>query len=505
MRSYLPCMMGLTALCFTAVSLAQTVSLSSGQLEGNRSDSVERFLGIPYAAPPVGENRWRAPQPIKPWKGVRQAYSYGSDCMQTIPRPNILPGIQTTPSEDCLYLNVWRPAGATSGDKLPVMVWVHGGGLFNGGSSFPVYDGVNFARDGVVFVGINYRLNRFGFFAHPALEDEGYGGNFGFLDQIAALRWVRDNIAAFGGNPDHVTVFGESAGGRSMHMLLQSPLARGLFDAVIIQSGGGREQPFPMADMARAASIGYDVAKTHSAEDLRSIPSEQVLANINMFKTGVADWSGPINDATTLMGPSNISVARAHLYADVPIMLGANSADAILFGKPNKHKLLANFGDLADEAKVIHDPTGDKTDLQVGVTIGAAEFYQEPARAIGRVLAEQGRKVWLYRFSHNGTQQGAAMGGVPHAAEIPYVFDLEERRLQQLDTGRDAEVAAMTHAYWVNFATSHNPNGAGLPEWPFMSGESATVQLIHSEGADHVEDPQRAALDLRERQIKHQQ
>ena len=501
MRHLFSRLLGVSALCLSAASMAQSVTISSGQLEGASSDGVERFLGIPYAAPPVGEARWRSPQPVQAWQGVRQADSYGSDCMQPITRPNILPGIQTTPSEDCLYLNVWRPANAEKGAKLPVMVWVHGGGLFNGGSSFPVYDGVNFARDGVIFVGINYRLNRFGFFAHPALEDEGFGGNFGFQDQIAALRWVRDNIEAFGGNPDHVTVFGESAGGRSMHMLLQSPMARGLFDAVIIQSGGGREQPFPMSGIGGAAKIGHGFASTLSAEDLRAMPAEQVLANINLLKTGVEGWSGPIQDGKTLLGPSNIDIARAHLYADVPVMIGSNSADAILFGKPDKKKLLAEFGDLASEAKAIHDPQGDKTDLQVGVTVGAALFYQEPARAIGRVLAEQGRKVWLYRFDHNGTQQGVAMGGTPHAAEIPYVFDLEERRLQQLDTGRDAQVATMAHTYWVNFAKYHNPNGGGLPEWPTMTGDSTTVQWIHSDGAEHVEDPQRAALDLRERQI----
>ncbi len=481
---------------------ADVVEVNSGKLKGTSSNGIDSFLGIPYAAPPVGENRWRAPKPVKPWSGIREALSFGSDCVQPISRPNILPGIQTTPSEDCLFLNVWRPSEAKEGANLPVMVWVHGGGLFNGGSSFPVYSGENFARDGIVFVSINYRLNRFGFFAHPALADEGFGGNFGFLDQIAALTWVRDNIAAFGGDPEHVTIFGESAGGRSMHMLLQSPLARGLFDAVIIQSGGGRSQPFPMSGVGGAAAIGWDYAATLSADELRAIPADKVLENINLLKTGVSDWSGPMNDGKTLLGPDNLDIAEARLYADVPMMIGSNSADAILFAKPYKERLLKGFGEMESEARAIHDPNGTKTDLEVGVTIGAAEFYQEQARAISRELASQGKSVWVYRFDHNGTQSGVKMGGVPHAAEIPYVFDLEELRLQQLDTGRDAEVAALTHAYWVNFAKYFDPNGEGLPNWPKTDGQSTKVQLIGTDKTQHVEDPQTNALDLRERQLQ---
>ena len=261
--------------------LAEVVSTTTGKVKGNTENGISAFLGIPYAAPPVGESRWKAPRPVKKWRGVREATAFGDDCSQQIFPPNILPGVQTTPSEDCLYVNVWKPEKIKKGEKLAVMVWVHGGSFVNGGGSFPVYSGVNFARDGVVFVSMNYRLNRFGFFAHPALVEDGFGGNFGFMDQIAALEWVRDNIAAFGGDPERVTIFGESADGGAMHMLLQAPEARGLFDQVIIQSGGGRGF-MPRADLTKASMMGEQFAPGYTAGQLRSMPAEQIGQDISL-------------------------------------------------------------------------------------------------------------------------------------------------------------------------------------------------------------------------------
>ncbi len=485
------------SLCVASSTIAETVKTQSGKVKGATEEGISSFLGIPYAAPPLGDNRWRAPQPVVSWKGTRDALTFGDDCSQIIFPPNILPGVQTTPSEDCLYLNVWKPADAKPKDKLAVMVWVHGGGFVNGGGSFPVYSGVNFARDGVVFVSLNYRLNRFGFFAHPGLVDEGYGSNFGFLDQIAALKWVRDNIAAFGGDPERVTIFGESAGGGAMHMLLQSSLSRGLFDGVIIQSGGGRAL-MPRSSLAQAAAKGESFAPGLTAEQLRDMPADDIGKNIGFGTRGPSNYSGPFLDGITYIGNGDWDALTAGIYANVPVMVGANSADAVFVRTAPKDEVFARFGDRAEEARQAYDPDGSLTDEQLSVYVGADMAFIEPARAVAREMASQGRNVWLYRFAHNGTQSGVRMGGAPHAAEIPYVFDLEELRLQQLDTGRDAEVAALTHAYWVNFAKYGNPNGEGLPAWPQATADTTRVQLIGTEKTEHTEDPRTAALDFRE-------
>jgi len=229
-----------TCSTFALGSGVDEVKVDSGKLKGAIAGEVVSFKGIPFAAPPVGDNRWKPPQPVKAWSDVRTATAYGPDPMQ-LPFPSDAAPLGTAPSEDCLYLNVWTPV--KRGNKLPVMVWIYGGGFVNGGSSPSVYDGSRFAENGVVFVSFNYRLGRFGYFAHPALTKEnpnGPLGNYGTMDQIAALGWVKRNIGNFGGDASNVTLFGESAGGMSVLTLLASPKARGLFHKAIIESGGGR-------------------------------------------------------------------------------------------------------------------------------------------------------------------------------------------------------------------------------------------------------------------------
>lgn len=477
---------------------AQKVETKSGTIEGFTEDGNAVYLGIPYAAPPTGGNRWRAPLPPQKWSGVRAAKDFGPDCSQAIFPPNILPGIQTTPSEDCLYINVWTPDHAKPDSQLPVLVWIHGGGFVNGGSSSPVYSGKNFARDGVVFVSFNYRLARYGFFAHPSLVKEGFGGNFGFLDQIAALQWVRDNISQFGGNPEQVTIFGESAGGGAIHMLLQSPLARGLFDGAIIQSGGGRNGIVPRPDLVAATATGARFAPQYTAEELREIPSSDISENLMMANMNQSGYSGPMTDGQTYLGSSDIAAAAAGMYAPVPVLLGANSADGFPRTQ-DKAKNFASFGKYAEEARALYDPNGTKSGLEVAVKSSADQIFIEPARAVARTLAENGHKVWLYRFAHNGTQSGVAMGGAPHASEIPYVFDLVDLRLQQLDTGKDVEVANVMHRYWVNFAKTGSPEGTGLPPWPCVTQKDTTIQLIGTNQIIHAEDPRTELLDLIER------
>jgi para-nitrobenzyl esterase len=481
------------------MAMAQVVRTASGPVRGLAEHGVLAFKGIPYAAAPTGANRWRAPQPVKPWAKVRAATSYGADCAQAPFPPDAAP-IVTKPAEDCLFLNVWKPAAAKPGAKLPVMVWIHGGGFVNGGSSPAVYSGHNFARDGVVLVSINYRLGRFGFFAHPGLAAEGGGGNFGFLDQIAALKWVRANAAQFGGDPAKVTVFGESAGGMSVHMLLQSPLARGLFAKAIIQSGGGRDRTLPMPDMAKAASIGNVLAPGASAAQLRALPEDAVTGGLSMMTMNQPSYSGPMVDGRTILGPS-VNLIAAGKYARVPVMVGANSADGFPF-MTDKDKIFAEFGPDEAEARKLYDPDGQGDGLLLATMTSADRMFIEPARAVARGLAGKGQQVWLFRFAHNGVKMGAAMGGAPHASEIPYVFDLPGARPDQLDTGQDAAVAQRTHGYWVNFAKYGRPEGrARSLKWPTATAADTKVFVIGTNGDGHVEDPRRATVDFAERRV----
>ena len=276
----------------------ERVTIETGVLEGSLAGGVISFKGIPYAAPPIEDLRWRAPQPLTPWSGVRRATGYGNDCVQ-MPLPGDAGASGSTRGEDCLVLNIWRPASLAPGERLPVMVWIHGGGFLNGAASIPFFDGSAFARDGVVLVGINYRLGRMGFFAHPALtaaRDRPLA-NYGLMDQLAALRWVQRNVAAFGGDPGQVTIAGESAGGISVMHLLVWPEARGLFHRAAVLSGGGRSYigrvrnlstasgSLPSAEesgVAFARSVGITDTGTVGLMALRGLSAEKVNGEMSM-------------------------------------------------------------------------------------------------------------------------------------------------------------------------------------------------------------------------------
>ena len=487
------------------------VTIDTGRLSGVVAGEVAAFKGIPFAAPPVGALRWRPPQQPAAWSGIRSAADYGSDCMQQ-PFPGDAAPLGVPPAEDCLYLNVWTPAGAVDKPtaKRPVMVWIYGGGFVNGGSSPAVYDGSAFARDGVVLVSFNYRLGRFGFFAHPALSAEagsGPAGNYGYLDQLAALAWVKRNIAAFGGDPANVTVFGESAGGVSVHMLLTSPLAKGLFQKAIIQSGGGRARllatpPLPAAEkagLAFATAHGVSDAGAAGLEALRQLPASAVVDGLNMASMDVPTYSGPMVDGKILpVDPADIYAGHGEkeAVANVPVIVGATGADGFFFGG-TLDSVLAPFGSDKDLALHLYDPEGSGNVMAIGHRAAGDRMFIEPARHVARWLSARGQPTYLFRFSYVAESMRGEWPGAMHATEIPFFFDTVSARYGIALTASDARAAKAAHAYWVAFAKDGKPDPAGLPSWPVYSKES--LMDFGLAGPKIEEDPLKARLDLTEK------
>ena len=485
------------------------VKTQYGWVRGTVAHGVIAFKGIPYAAPPEGALRWAAAHPAKPWHGVRPALKFGPDCMQR-PTPGDMAPLRTRPSENCLFVNVWRPKKAAHA-PLPVMVWIYGGGFVDGGTSPAVYDGSAFARDGVVLVSFNYRLGNFGFFAFPALVRHGLpAGNFALMDQIAALHWVRRNIAAFGGNPHNVTIFGESAGGMSVNALLISPRARGLFQKAIIESGGGGGvllSRHPLAGGADSAeAIGVALARhlgvtgegLRALAALRALPAQRVLDGLNMA-TEARDKTfagGPVVDDQLYFGPAVDEYAKG-MGARVPVMIGTNSADLGDMPEKSLHSLFASFGPYAAEARAVFDPNGKRTLAQVSAQIGGARCMLEPARAIARILSARGQPVYEYRFSYVATSMRKIWtAGAPHASEIPYVFDTVRAHYGARTSAADAAMARAMHRYWVAFARTGRPDPTGEPAWPRYHGRTDRLMNFTERGPMAERDPWHKRLDL---------
>ncbi len=490
----------------TATASSDEVKIETGRLKGTTRDGVISFKGIPFAAPPVGNLRWRPPEPAKPWTGVRQASEYANDCMQK-PFPGDAAPLGTPPAEDCLYANVWRPQ--TSASKLPVMVWIYGGGFVNGGSSPAVYDGSQFAKRGVVFVSFNYRLGRFGFFAHPALSKEnpsGPLGNYGYMDQIAALKWVQKNISTFGGDRANVTVFGESAGGGSVFMLMTSPMAKGLFQKAIVESGGGRTLLMGPRDLRSSEAVGVAFAKSVGIEgddaaalaSLRKLPAEAVVAGLNMATMGTPTYGGPMIDGKIIL-ESPAEAYAAGRGAKVPFMIGANSADIGFPRGRTMDAVLEPFGAEREKAKALYDPEGSGKVTDIGVKIAADQMMVEPARFAARLLAATGKPAYEFRFSYVAESMRKQWRGAPHATEIPFVFDTVAARYGKDLTDADRATAQAANAYWVNFAKTGNPNGRGLPEWPAYSPKTDMLMDFSPAGPSAKADPWKDRLDLVER------
>lgn len=457
---------------------------------------------------------------------MKDATKQGADCMQSASPFDAAPAAAPM-SEDCLFVNVWRPAGATG--KLPVMVWIYGGGFVNGGSSGPVHNGIEFAKkQGVVVVSFNYRIGRFGFFGFPALTAEnpkGPNGNYAFMDQIAALKWIKANIASFGGDPGNITIFGESAGGWSVHAMLASPMAAGLFHKAIIESGGGRGfllgKRQVTGDLPNAPSletVGVNFAKSNgingtdaaALKALRALPADKVVAGLNMMTMGQQGetYGGPAIDGQIVVEAPNEAYAAGR-FNKVPVMIGATSADIGLSGARSIDDALAPFGASKDKALAAYDPEKKGVVKDVVWSVGMDKTMIEPSRLTAQLFTKQGLPAYEFRFSYVAPAAAAAfenspmaqfmMKGAQHASEVPYVFDTVGNVMPGA-AASDLATAKAMNTYWANFAKTGNPNTpslqTGVPQWPVYNAESDVILDFSQDGPKAVPDPWRTRLDL---------
>jgi para-nitrobenzyl esterase len=465
-----------------AYAAVERVEVTGGKVEGVVTNGIASFKGIPFAAPPVGDNRWRSPQPVVPWSGVKSANAIAPGCVQDTAFAARL-GAPTAVSEDCLYLNIWTPA-KTSRDKLPVMVWIYGGAFVGGATNWPLYDGTRFAEKGVVLVTIAYRVGVFGFLAHPELSREsGRGsGNYGLEDQIAALKWVRDNIGPFGGDPQRVTIFGESAGGISVSMLAASPEAKGLFQRAISESGGSLAPPrdtegpgVPTLELAE--QTGKSFLEALGASDIkaaRALPAEKVLAATRSGRR--AFW--PTLDGHVIVG-DQYELYKAGRFNDTPVLIGTNSDEGAAFTGPKVTP--------EDYEKQIRGAYGEQADLILAANPHATDAQARTAAknnfrdsvfawSTWRWASLQSRhtqsaKAYLYYFDHRTPM---SPDGASHATEIAFVFGNLANPVRP-PTDADEALSQLMMSYWVNFAKNGDPNGRGLPPWPAFTDVAPKV------------------------------
>ncbi|WP_153637956.1 carboxylesterase/lipase family protein [Prolixibacter sp. NT017] len=469
--------------CSTSLQPGQ-VRVEQGVLQGTVTDSLTIFKGIPFAAPPVGDLRWKAPQPAAKWKGVREATKFAPAPMQGGNPPS-------GKSEDCLYLNVWTPAKSAN-DKIPVLVWIYGGGFSFGSTSEPGYNGAKLAKKGVVLVSIAYRVGQLGFLAHPELSAESpnhVSGNYGLLDQIAGLKWIKKNIAAFGGDPNRVTIFGESAGGISVSMLCASPLAKGLFEGAISESGGSfgptRPTTYPGENMKTLKQAEADgEAYMHklgasSIAELRKMDAEKFIPSGWAMAGG---W--PIVDGYVIPGDQH-NLYEEGKYNDVPVLIGYNSDEGASFSHyktPEDYiadvkKRYGKFADVLIKAYPAGTNTVPKTarDLMRDAAFGWQTW------SWARLQSKTGKsKVFYYYFDQHPDypkDSPWAGHGSPHGQEVAYVFNHIDPNSPHT-SATDVKISDAMATYWTNFAKYGDPNGEGLPQWPAFSNANPDVMYF---------------------------
>jgi para-nitrobenzyl esterase len=468
------------------------VSVTGGAISGTDTGEIRTFLGVPFAAPPVGSLRWRAPQAVVPWPGVKSATAFSPACRQTAA------WITNPQSEDCLYLNIWAPETA---EKLPVIVWIHGGGYFGGTGAQPGYDGTRLTKRGVIVVTINYRLGIFGFLATPDLTAESpdhASGNQGIGDQIAALRWVKTNIAAFGGDPERVTIMGESAGANSVAVLVASPAAKGLFQRAIAESGNYsvplNESENASADRKMAEAQGVAFLKAQGAANIADL--RRMDADTLIHET----WAPRVIVDGHILREDMTTTYRHHRQNDVPILVGWNADE----GKDLAPEILATNDFTAANHKVLitkllgHAPSDallaaypGKTDAEARASINTltSDWWGWRMWYWASLQAKAGAaKPYLYYFVHSPAEPANPCGygcQAGHGAEIPFVFDQLDQDPRAWNAS-DRQLADRLAGYWTNFAKTGNPNGAGLPAWPAFDHSGTSVLRIGTD--DEVKD-----------------
>lgn len=470
------------------------VSIAQGKLAGFRQGAVDAFLGVPYAAPPVGRNRWRAPQPAPHWRGVRSARGFAASCWQVLTpggtgpwTPEYMP--QGRVSEDCLYLNIWSPAAGTR-RRLPVLVWIPGGGFVAGSGSAAVYDGASLAAQGIVVVTINYRVGLFGFFVTPALAAQAArehepAGNYGLQDMVAALQWVHRNIAAFGGNPRAVTLGGQSAGAMAVNDLIVSPLACGLFARAIAESGLPDTVPTP--SLAAAEKAGEAFAHSEGAPTLaalRALTPQELTANAPPAMKG--PLLVPIVDGLLLPARPEALLARG-AFADVPILAGIVADEASAFSGPLlktmsraawEALLRKAFGALAPRFAQLYPaatgPERARSARRLHRDLGLAELWHWSRLR----LAHARSSAYGYLFDHREPGPESGRWGVFHSSELPYVFGTLDAAPQRRFTRFDRTLSRTMSRYWADFIETGNPNGPELPSWPQMQGPDPRIMVL---------------------------